>query len=62
MDVINSHAAHLIGNSHIKKQYMWHKRNYTDFIKNNVSMKTPIAVARKAQRFPRIPTHLMVAE
>jgi hypothetical protein len=57
-------TTHLIDNRHTKKtQYMWHRRRSTlTSFKNIVNMKTPIAVKRKAQQFPRISAHLMMAE
>jgi hypothetical protein len=38
------------------------RKNYPDFIINIVNTKIRIAVAQKAEQFPRISTHLMMAE
>jgi hypothetical protein len=59
-----NHTAHLIDNRHARKDYAYVIGGGTALtsFRNIVNMKTPISVARKAQQFPRISTHLMMAE
>jgi hypothetical protein len=50
----NVHSAHLISNRHTKKDNTCGIEGGTTMssFRNNLNMKTPIAVARKAQQFP----------
>jgi hypothetical protein len=58
------HTAHLIGNRHTKKDNTYGIEGETTLtsFKNIINMKTPIAVARKAQQFPRISAHLKMPD
>jgi hypothetical protein len=49
---------------HIKKYNTCGREGENTLIlfRNILNMKTPIAVVQKAQQFPRISTHLMMAE
>jgi hypothetical protein len=48
--------------SHIQVKIYIEGGTTMTLLKNIVNMKTPITVLRKVQQFPRISTHLMIAE